>query len=62
MKQLEKILPRLMDMQRFVGNKRIAAMLRDAEMDCGEALSEDELSYVNAAGDANARRRPEENR
>lgn len=62
MNRMEQILPTLLDMQRFVGNKRIAAMLREAEQDCGEALSEEELGYVNAAGDTDLRRRQEENK
>lgn len=51
MKHMEQILPTLLDLQRFVGNTRLDAMLREAEDDCGVALTEDELGYVNAAGD-----------
>lgn len=57
MKRMEQILPTLLDLQRFVGNTRLDAMLRDAEDDCVVALSEEELGYVNAAGDADVLRR-----
>ncbi len=61
MKHMEQILPTLLDLQRFVGNTRLDAMLREAEDDCGVALTEEELGFVNAAGDTDIRRKqPEE--
>ena len=50
---MEKKLKAMFDYQRFEGNKSLAALIRETEQrDCRE-LSEDELSFVNAAGDPN---------
>lgn len=57
MKHMEQILPTLLDLQRFVGNSRLDAMLREAEDDCDAVLSDEEMGYVNAAGNADIRRK-----
>lgn len=41
----------LFDYQRFAGNKRLAALIERAEGVQSESLSDDDLEYVNAAGD-----------
>lgn len=42
----------LFDRQRFEENGRLAALLRDTEVRCGDhALSDDALSFVSAAGE-----------
>lgn len=49
-------LKELFDYQRFAGNKRLAALIERAEFSHAESLSDDDLEYVNAAGDINAAR------
>ena len=45
-------LSELFDYQRFVGNKRLQALIDDTERRrLNRALSDDELERVNAAGD-----------
>ena len=46
----------LFDYQRFAGNKRLAALIERAEDVRAESLSDDDLEYVNAAGDIAAAR------
>ncbi len=42
---------RLFDLQRFAQNDRLAKMIRDVECRYGTALSDDDLTCVNAAGE-----------
>lgn len=49
---MEKMMRQLMDDQRFFENPRLAKMIREAEGRNKRELSLDELSMVNAAGDA----------
>lgn len=48
---MERALKRLFDFQRFSGNIRLAEMIEDTEKRCGNALSDDALEDVNAAGE-----------
>ena len=48
---MEKMLKRLFDYQKFSGNSRLEAMIRDTESRYDSVLSDDDLEYVNAAGD-----------
>ena len=50
---MEAKLRSLMDYQRFVKNKHLACLIDEAEKRFNEALSDDELSLVNAAGEIN---------
>lgn len=47
---MEKMLNMLFDYQRFENNPRIAKMIGEAESRYSRALSDDELSFLNAAG------------
>ena len=47
---MEKTLKRLFDYQKFSGNSRLEAMIRDTESRYDSVLSDDDLEYVNAAG------------
>ncbi|MBQ3002757.1 MAG: hypothetical protein IJD82_03385 [Clostridia bacterium] len=44
----------LFDAQRFYRNRRLQALIKDAENRYGKPLSDEELSLVNAAGEADA--------
>ncbi|MBQ3153641.1 MAG: hypothetical protein IJB88_00270 [Clostridia bacterium] len=44
----------LFDAQRFYRNRRLQALIEDAENRYGKPLSDEELSLVNAAGEADA--------
>lgn len=48
---MDKMLKALFDFQKFSGNSQLEAMIRDTESRYGNALSDDDLEYVNAAGD-----------
>lgn len=48
---MEKKLKHLFDYQNFQKNPRMMAMIADAEGRYGTALSDDDLSCVNAAGE-----------
>ncbi len=48
----EKTLKALFEYQRYQGNKRLAALIADTESRYGQALSDDALELVNAAGEA----------
>lgn len=49
---MEKKLNSLFDYQRFAGNDRLSAMIKAAESGSGgRELSEDDLAFVNAAGE-----------
>lgn len=52
---MEKKLSRLMDYQRFESNPRLMALIAETENRySAQALSDDDLSLVNAAGDIRA--------
>ena len=40
----------LFDFQRFANNEKLNALIRDTQSRMPSALTEDELSFVNAAG------------
>ena len=46
----------LFDYQRFEGNRRLAALIERTAFSHGESLSDEDLDYVNAAGDIDAAR------
>lgn len=46
----EQVLKRLFDFQKFSRNSRLEALIRDTDSRQATALSESELSFVNAAG------------
>lgn len=48
---MEKMLKRLLDFQKFYGNTNLAEMIADTESRYGNALSDDALEAVNAAGE-----------
>lgn len=48
---MEKTLKRLFDFQKFSENPRLAEIISDVESRYGNALSDDELEWVNAAGE-----------
>lgn len=59
---MERKLSSLFDYQRFVGNKRLAALIADTESRYSAELSDDDLELVNAAGEISALpRKPEGN-
>ncbi len=47
---MENKIKALFEFQRFSGNKRLEAMINDAESRYQDALSDDELENVSAAG------------
>lgn len=47
---MENKIKALFDFQRFQGNKRLAEMIAEAEQSLNGELSDEELSYVSAAG------------
>ena len=49
---MEQTLKQLLDYQRFAGNRRLGAILADAESRYATALSDDDLEWVSAAGEA----------
>lgn len=52
---MEEWLKRLFDFQRFEGNERLAALIERAEERYGHILSDEDLEWVSAAGDLDAR-------
>lgn len=48
---METKLRELFDFQRFEQNERLAEMIAKAESSCCEALSDDDLEFVCAAGE-----------
>lgn len=48
---MEKTLKRLFDFQKFSGNARLSEVIADTESRYNNALSDDELGAVNAAGE-----------
>ena len=57
---MEKFLKNLFDYQRFEHNAAIDAMVGEAEERFGRALSDEELFFVNAAGNFDSPAVPEE--
>lgn len=53
---MKNTLRELFDYQRFAGNRRLAALIERAAFSHAESLSDDDLEYVNAAGDIDAAR------
>ncbi len=53
---MKDILRELFDYQRFAENKRLAALIERTQFLNAESLSDDDLEYVSAAGDADAAR------
>lgn len=51
---MKDILRELFDYQRFAENKRLAALIERTQFLNAESLSDDDLEYVSAAGDADA--------
>ena len=47
----KKLLTALFDYQRFERNKRLQALIDDTENRCLNALSDDDLEWVSAAGE-----------
>ena len=47
----ESKLSKLFDYQRFEGNKRLQTLINAAETRFSNALSDDDLEWVNAAGE-----------
>lgn len=47
----QKRLTALFDYQRFERNKRLQALIEDTENRCMNALSDDDLEWVSAAGE-----------
>lgn len=47
----EKTLERLFDFQKFSENSRLADLIDETEARCNNALSDDELEKVSAAGE-----------
>lgn len=61
----QKKLTILFDLQKFVDNKQLAKLIVDTEDQYAKNLSDDDLSLVNAAGDASAennQKKDEDNR
>lgn len=48
----EKYISRLFDLQRFQQNVRLRAVIDDVESRYAAPLSDEDLTYVNAAGEA----------
>ena len=48
---MTKKLTALFDYQRFERNKRLQALIKDTENRCMNALSDDDLEWVSAAGE-----------
>lgn len=48
---MEETLKSLFDFQKFSGNPRLAEIISDIESRYGNVLSDDELEWVNAAGE-----------
>lgn len=47
---IEQTLRSLFDFQKFTGNKALQNLIHDTDSRYSHSLSEEELSYVNAAG------------
>lgn len=51
---MQKRLTQLFDYQRFLQNPRLAKIISDVESVYDHALSDDQLEFVNAAGETDA--------
>ncbi len=49
----EEALFKLFDYQRFEGDPLLKVLISEAESEFGTEISDDDLSFVNAAGEAN---------
>lgn len=49
----EETLFKLFDYQRFEGDSLLEALISETESEYGTEISDDDLSFVNAAGEAN---------
>lgn len=58
---MEKTLRALFDFQRFWGNSRLAEMISDTEKRYKNALSDDDLENISAAGEPFPPKKTEEN-
>lgn len=48
---MDKVLKTLFDLQKFNGNAHLAALVKETQQRYDNALSDDELEMVNAAGE-----------
>lgn len=48
---MENKLKSLFEFQRFAGNSRLAKMIEDTDSRYGAELSDDDIAFLNAAGD-----------
>ena len=48
---MENKLKNMFEYQRFSGNSRLAKIIAESEARCAEALSDDDLDFVAAAGE-----------
>lgn len=48
---MERFLKNIFDFQRFIPNAELEKLIIQTEKRYGECISDDELKYVNAAGD-----------
>lgn len=48
---MDEKLKKLFDYQRFENNSRLAKIIAETENRCGRELSDEELYFVNAAGE-----------
>ncbi len=51
---MKNIVKNLFDFQKFAANKNLAQMIEKTQLKYSKELSDDDLLFVNAAGDANA--------
>ena len=51
---MKNIVKNLFDFQKFTANKNLAQLIEKTELKYKRELSDDDLAFVNAAGDANA--------
>lgn len=51
---MKNIVKSLFDFQKFAANKNLAQMIEKTQLKYSKELSDDDLLFVNAAGDANA--------
>ena len=51
---MKNTIKNLFDFQKFTANKNLAQLIEKTELKYKRELSDDDLAFVNAAGDANA--------
>lgn len=51
---MKNTIKNLFDFQKFTTNKNLAQLIEKTELKYKRELSDDDLAFVNAAGDANA--------